>query len=171
MSSAGCGHHVFTPFFFALFQGSPLKRETCSRSQRFAPRSDPGPCPAGSRRGQDMPRFSCLLSGLAFILSTTSTEGFARAGTIYKVAYRQVYRQVPQHVASCCPGWSRASSHALSCNTGAVPERRPLHLPRPLLLPTRLDGALLPDRQRACWSSRESREAQSSLCQCPCCQR
>uniref|UniRef100_A0A8B9TF87 EGF like domain multiple 7 n=1 Tax=Anas platyrhynchos TaxID=8839 RepID=A0A8B9TF87_ANAPL len=29
--------------------------------------------------------------------------------TIYKVAYRQVYRQVPQHVASCCPGWSRAS--------------------------------------------------------------
>ncbi|XP_038020804.1 epidermal growth factor-like protein 7 isoform X2 [Anas platyrhynchos] len=105
-----------------------------------------------------MPRFSCLLSGLAFILSTTSTEGFARAGrracaaeprsrtaayteshvqpvyqpylttcqghrlcstyrTIYKVAYRQVYRQVPQHVASCCPGWSRASSHTLSCNT------------------------------------------------------
>uniref|UniRef100_A0A8C3C3L8 EGF like domain multiple 7 n=1 Tax=Cairina moschata TaxID=8855 RepID=A0A8C3C3L8_CAIMO len=105
-----------------------------------------------------MPRFSCLLSGLAFILSTTSTEGFARAGrracaaeprsraaayteshvqpvyqpylttcqghrlcstyrTIYKVAYRQVFRQVPQHVASCCPGWSRASSHALSCNT------------------------------------------------------
>lgn len=44
MSSAGCGHHVFTPFFFALFQGSPLKRETCSRSQCFAPRSDPGPC-------------------------------------------------------------------------------------------------------------------------------
>nr|XP_013044263.1 epidermal growth factor-like protein 7 isoform X1 [Anser cygnoides]XP_047908724.1 epidermal growth factor-like protein 7 isoform X1 [Anser cygnoides]XP_047908726.1 epidermal growth factor-like protein 7 isoform X1 [Anser cygnoides]XP_047908733.1 epidermal growth factor-like protein 7 isoform X1 [Anser cygnoides] len=105
-----------------------------------------------------MPRIGCLLSGLAFILSTTSTEAFARAGrracaaeprsrtaayteshvqpvyqpylttcqghrlcstyrTIYKVAYRQVYRQVPQHVASCCPGWSRASSHALSCNT------------------------------------------------------
>lgn len=49
-----------------------------------------------------------------------------RCRTIYKVAYRQVYRQVPQHVASCCPGWSRASSHALSCNTGkeaAVPPR------------------------------------------------
>lgn len=41
MSSAGCGHHGFTPFFFfALFQGSPLKREPCSRSQRFPPRSD-----------------------------------------------------------------------------------------------------------------------------------
>lgn len=34
--------HTF--FFFALFQGSPLKREPCSRSQRFPPRSDPGPC-------------------------------------------------------------------------------------------------------------------------------
>ncbi|XP_062446817.1 epidermal growth factor-like protein 7 isoform X2 [Rhea pennata] len=36
--------------------------------------------------------------------------------TIYKVAYRQAYRQVPQPAASCCPGWSRASGHALSCN-------------------------------------------------------
>ncbi|KFW11932.1 Epidermal growth factor-like 7, partial [Fulmarus glacialis] len=38
--------------------------------------------------------------------------------TIYKVAYRQAYRQLPQPVASCCPGWSRANSHALSCNRG-----------------------------------------------------
>uniref|UniRef100_A0A8V5GXW4 Uncharacterized protein n=1 Tax=Melopsittacus undulatus TaxID=13146 RepID=A0A8V5GXW4_MELUD len=36
--------------------------------------------------------------------------------TIYRVAYRQVYRQLPQPVASCCPGWSRADGHALSCN-------------------------------------------------------
>lgn len=47
-----------------------------------------------------------------------SSAPFLCCRTIYKVAYRQVYRQVPQHVASCCPGWSRASSHALSCNTG-----------------------------------------------------
>ncbi|NXC43258.1 EGFL7 protein, partial [Penelope pileata] len=105
-----------------------------------------------------MPRIGCLLSGLAFILSTASMDGLARAGrrtcaaeprsltaahteshvqpvylpylttcqghrlcstyrTIYKVAYRQVYRAVPQPLASCCPGWSRASSHTLSCNT------------------------------------------------------
>ncbi|NXK52405.1 EGFL7 protein, partial [Chauna torquata] len=105
-----------------------------------------------------MRRIGCLLSGLAFILSTTSTDGFARGGrrvcaaeprsrtaayteshvqpvyqpylttcqghrlcstyrTIYKVAYRQVSRQVPQPMASCCPGWSRASSHVRSCNT------------------------------------------------------
>ncbi|NXP02421.1 EGFL7 protein, partial [Thinocorus orbignyianus] len=36
--------------------------------------------------------------------------------TIYRVAYRQAYRQLPQPVASCCPGWSRANSHTLSCN-------------------------------------------------------
>ncbi|XP_068770620.1 epidermal growth factor-like protein 7 isoform X2 [Struthio camelus] len=36
--------------------------------------------------------------------------------TVYKVAYRQAYKQPPQPAASCCPGWSRASSHALSCN-------------------------------------------------------
>ncbi|XP_074968333.1 epidermal growth factor-like protein 7 isoform X2 [Phalacrocorax aristotelis] len=36
--------------------------------------------------------------------------------TIYRVAYRQAYRQLPQPTASCCPGWSRANSHALSCN-------------------------------------------------------
>ncbi|XP_068011999.1 epidermal growth factor-like protein 7 [Melanerpes formicivorus] len=36
--------------------------------------------------------------------------------TIYRVAYRQTYRQLPQSVASCCPGWSRADGHALSCN-------------------------------------------------------
>ncbi|NXH17904.1 EGFL7 protein, partial [Bucco capensis] len=36
--------------------------------------------------------------------------------TIYRVAYRQMYRQLPQAVASCCPGWSRANSHTLSCN-------------------------------------------------------
>ncbi|KFW90964.1 Epidermal growth factor-like 7, partial [Phalacrocorax carbo] len=35
---------------------------------------------------------------------------------IYRVAYRQAYRQLPQPTASCCPGWSRANSHALSCN-------------------------------------------------------
>ncbi|NWI62921.1 EGFL7 protein, partial [Todus mexicanus] len=104
-----------------------------------------------------MPRIGCLLSGLFFILSVTSTDGFARAGrrvcatppqsraaayteshiqpvyqpylttcqghrlcstyrTIYRVAYRQAYRQLPQPMASCCPGWSRADSHALSCN-------------------------------------------------------
>ncbi|NXF33669.1 EGFL7 protein, partial [Nyctibius bracteatus] len=104
-----------------------------------------------------MCRVGCLLSGLLFILSATSTDGFARAGrrvcaaapqsraaayaeshiqpvyqpylttcpghrlcstyrTIYKVAYRQAYKQLPQPAASCCPGWSRATSHALSCN-------------------------------------------------------
>ncbi|NWI34984.1 EGFL7 protein, partial [Sula dactylatra] len=104
-----------------------------------------------------MRRVGCLLSGLLFILSVTSTDGFARAGrrvcatalpsraaayaqshvqpvyqpylttcqghrlcstyrTIYRVAYRQAYRQLPQPEASCCPGWSRANSHALSCN-------------------------------------------------------
>ncbi|XP_075375962.1 epidermal growth factor-like protein 7 isoform X3 [Mycteria americana] len=36
--------------------------------------------------------------------------------TIYRVAYRQAYRQLPQPAASCCPGWSRANSHALGCN-------------------------------------------------------
>ncbi|XP_069729783.1 epidermal growth factor-like protein 7 [Phaenicophaeus curvirostris] len=34
--------------------------------------------------------------------------------TIYRVAYRQAYRHQP--VLPCCPGWSKASSHALSCN-------------------------------------------------------
>ncbi|XP_009640562.1 epidermal growth factor-like protein 7 [Egretta garzetta] len=37
--------------------------------------------------------------------------------TIYRVAYRRAYRQLPQPTASCCPCWSRANSHALSCNT------------------------------------------------------
>ncbi|XP_025918091.1 epidermal growth factor-like protein 7 [Apteryx rowi] len=36
--------------------------------------------------------------------------------TIYKVAYRQAYRQVPRPAAPCCPGWSRASSRARSCD-------------------------------------------------------
>ncbi|XP_025950276.2 epidermal growth factor-like protein 7 [Dromaius novaehollandiae] len=36
--------------------------------------------------------------------------------TIYKVAYRQAYRQVPRPAAPCCPGWTRASSHALGCD-------------------------------------------------------
>ncbi|XP_027543667.1 epidermal growth factor-like protein 7 isoform X2 [Neopelma chrysocephalum] len=104
-----------------------------------------------------MCHLSCLLSGLLLILSTTSTDGFARAGrrvcaaapqsragayteshvqpvyqpylttcqghrvcstyrTIYRVAYRQRYRQLPEPVASCCPGWSRANTHTLSCN-------------------------------------------------------
>ncbi|NXE19176.1 EGFL7 protein, partial [Ardeotis kori] len=99
----------------------------------------------------------CLLSGLLFILSVTSTAAFTRPGrrvcaaapqsraaayaeshvqpvyqpylttcqghrlcstyrTIYRVAYRQAYKQVPQPAASCCPGWSRANSPALSCN-------------------------------------------------------
>ncbi|XP_009278907.1 PREDICTED: epidermal growth factor-like protein 7 isoform X2 [Aptenodytes forsteri] len=104
-----------------------------------------------------MHRIGCLLSGLLFILSVTSTDSFAWAGrrvcaaaprnrvatyseshvqpvyqpylttcqghrlcstyrTIYRVAYRQAYRQLPQLAASCCPGWSRANSHTLSCN-------------------------------------------------------
>ncbi|XP_030317216.1 epidermal growth factor-like protein 7 [Calypte anna] len=36
--------------------------------------------------------------------------------TIYRVAYRQASRELPQPMASCCPGWSRANSHALGCN-------------------------------------------------------
>ncbi|XP_036250059.1 epidermal growth factor-like protein 7 isoform X3 [Molothrus ater] len=36
--------------------------------------------------------------------------------TIYRVAYRQRHRQLPQPMASCCPGWSRASGHTLGCN-------------------------------------------------------
>ncbi|XP_051492228.1 epidermal growth factor-like protein 7 isoform X1 [Apus apus] len=36
--------------------------------------------------------------------------------TIYRVAYRQVIQELPQPVASCCPGWSRANSYALGCN-------------------------------------------------------
>ncbi|NWU93129.1 EGFL7 protein, partial [Upupa epops] len=104
-----------------------------------------------------MHSIDCLLLELLFILSTTSTDGFARAGrrvctatsrsrvsthseshvqpvyqpylttcqgqrlcstyrTIYRVAYRQVHRELPQPPAPCCPGWSRAHSHALSCN-------------------------------------------------------
>ncbi|XP_074911974.1 epidermal growth factor-like protein 7 [Buteo buteo] len=104
-----------------------------------------------------MRRIGCLLSGFLFILSVTSTDGFARAGrrvcaaapqsrtaayteshvqpvyqpylttcqghrlcstyrTIYRVAYRQAYKQLPQPVPSCCPGWSRANSHTLSCD-------------------------------------------------------
>uniref|UniRef100_A0A8U7NAI3 EGF like domain multiple 7 n=1 Tax=Corvus moneduloides TaxID=1196302 RepID=A0A8U7NAI3_CORMO len=99
----------------------------------------------------------CLLWGLLLILSTTGTEGFARAGrrvcaaglpsrlsahaeshvqpvyqpylttcqghrlcstyrTIYRVAYRQRSRQLPEPTASCCPGWSRANGHTLGCN-------------------------------------------------------
>ncbi|XP_059720989.1 epidermal growth factor-like protein 7 isoform X2 [Haemorhous mexicanus] len=36
--------------------------------------------------------------------------------TIYRVAYRQRSRQLPQPMASCCPGWSRANGHTLGCN-------------------------------------------------------
>ncbi|KFO65553.1 Epidermal growth factor-like 7, partial [Corvus brachyrhynchos] len=36
--------------------------------------------------------------------------------TIYRVAYRQRSRQLPEPTASCCPGWSRANSHTLGCN-------------------------------------------------------
>ncbi|XP_030362923.1 epidermal growth factor-like protein 7 isoform X2 [Strigops habroptila] len=36
--------------------------------------------------------------------------------TIYRVGYRQAYKQLPQPMASCCPGWSRADGHALGCN-------------------------------------------------------
>ncbi|XP_009320318.1 PREDICTED: epidermal growth factor-like protein 7 isoform X2 [Pygoscelis adeliae] len=104
-----------------------------------------------------MRRIGCLLSGLLFILSVTSTDSFTRAGRrvcaaapqsrvatyseshvqpvyqpylttcqghrlcstyrpIYGIPSRQAYRQLPQLAASCCPGWSRANSHALSCN-------------------------------------------------------
>ncbi|NXE42109.1 EGFL7 protein, partial [Ptilorrhoa leucosticta] len=104
-----------------------------------------------------MRSLGCLLWGLLLILSTTSTEGFARTGrrvcaagppsrlsaraeshvqpvyqpylttcpghrlcstyrTIYRVAYRQRARQLPEPTASCCPGWSRANGHALGCN-------------------------------------------------------
>ncbi|NXG46922.1 EGFL7 protein, partial [Psilopogon haemacephalus] len=104
-----------------------------------------------------MHHISCLLLGLLFILSISTTGSFAQAGrrvcaampqsreaarteshvqpvyqpylttcqghrlcstyrTIYRVAYRQTYRQLPQSMASCCPGWSRADNHALSCN-------------------------------------------------------
>lgn len=38
--------------------------------------------------------------------------------TIYRVAYRQRYRQLPEPTASCCPGWSRANGHRLGCNRG-----------------------------------------------------
>ncbi|KAF2986857.1 hypothetical protein EK904_010923 [Melospiza melodia maxima] len=90
--------------------------------------------------------------------------------TIYRVAYRQRFRQLPQPMASCCPGWSRANGHTLGCNRapggregageqlgdavlcschscvlGAVPERRELCLPWEMLLPPWLDGESLPD--------------------------
>lgn len=38
--------------------------------------------------------------------------------TIYRVAYRQRYRQLPEPTASCCPGWSRANGYRLGCNRG-----------------------------------------------------
>ncbi|KAF4797680.1 epidermal growth factor-like protein 7 [Turdus rufiventris] len=86
--------------------GSPLKDEPCSRSQHS---------PRKSREGQDMQSLGCLPWGLLLILSTTSTQGFAQPGTIYRVAYRQRYRQVPEPTASCCPGWSRVNGHTLGC--------------------------------------------------------
>ncbi|OXB67121.1 hypothetical protein ASZ78_005694, partial [Callipepla squamata] len=64
-------------------QSLPLKCKPCGRSPRCPLRSDSGAChtvQSAAGRGQDMHGISCLLSGLAFILSTTSTDGFARVG-------------------------------------------------------------------------------------------
>ncbi|XP_032303996.1 epidermal growth factor-like protein 7 isoform X1 [Coturnix japonica] len=64
-------------------QSSPLNSQPCNRSPCFPPRSDPGVChtaQSAAGRRQDMHRISCLLSGLAFILSATSTDSFARVG-------------------------------------------------------------------------------------------
>ncbi|XP_067397935.1 epidermal growth factor-like protein 7 isoform X2 [Emydura macquarii macquarii] len=36
--------------------------------------------------------------------------------TTYKVAYRQAYRSFSQPVYTCCPGWRRASAHAVRCS-------------------------------------------------------
>lgn len=44
------------------------------------------------------------------------------------------------------PGSDAVSDLSCSSLPGAVPKRWPLRLPWPLLLPARLDGALLPDR-------------------------
>ncbi|KFP55191.1 Epidermal growth factor-like 7, partial [Cathartes aura] len=47
----------------------------------------------------------------------TTCQGHRLCST-YRTASRQAYRQLPQPAASCCPGWSRANNHALSCNRG-----------------------------------------------------
>ncbi|XP_059342432.1 epidermal growth factor-like protein 7 isoform X3 [Ammospiza nelsoni] len=93
--------------------GAPLKDEPCSRKEPAHPREQQD---AVLQEERDMRSLSCLLWGLLLILSTASTEGFAPAGTIYRVAYRQRFRQLPQPMASCCPGWSRANGHTLGCN-------------------------------------------------------
>jgi len=76
---AGDGHRVVTPLSSGL-QGSPLTGETCGRSQRSPPKSETRSCCPVPWEGRDMRRIGCLLLGLLLILSTTSTDGFARAG-------------------------------------------------------------------------------------------
>ncbi|XP_030063503.1 epidermal growth factor-like protein 7 [Microcaecilia unicolor] len=38
--------------------------------------------------------------------------------TTYKVAYRQVFRKIPQQLYACCPGWRRTNQHPYICHIG-----------------------------------------------------
>nr|XP_006120821.1 epidermal growth factor-like protein 7 [Pelodiscus sinensis]XP_014427846.1 epidermal growth factor-like protein 7 [Pelodiscus sinensis] len=49
----------------------------------------------------------------------TTCQGYRLCSTYrttYKVAYRQAFQRLSQPVYMCCPGWRRASAHAVGCS-------------------------------------------------------
>ncbi|XP_061208386.1 epidermal growth factor-like protein 7 isoform X2 [Neopsephotus bourkii] len=99
------------------------KKPRCSVRKGPVPRTNDGARRISRRVCATGPRSRAVASSESHVqpvyqpyLTTCQGHLCSTYRTIYRVAYRQVYRELPQPVASCCPGWSRADGHPLSCN-------------------------------------------------------
>ncbi|KAK1151759.1 epidermal growth factor-like protein 8 isoform X1 [Acipenser oxyrinchus oxyrinchus] len=62
--------------------------------------------------------------------------------TSYRVAFRQVHKEVLQSSAICCPGWRKRSPHSLSCDIGNASLLSPLSDVNECLSPLRSCGQI-----------------------------